>query len=126
MTNQHAGAIEALYDEAMRLGDQARGWFDGAGMAWRNALPVDAQARVAVESLAITARLMAVMSWLLDPIHAGGNTVRPFPAFHDVPMPDASPLAGTVGGDIARLSRELLAKAVALGSFTSTDSGVWR
>ncbi len=106
--------IEDLYSEAVALADRARTWFDGPGGKWRAGLPVDAQALVATESLGVTSRLMAVMSWLLDPAHAAdGAPLRAFVAENaDVaPLP---PLAGTKGGDIVIASRQLASRIAAL------------
>jgi hypothetical protein len=115
MPNRQPTALDALYREAIALADQARGWFDGPGIAWRAALPVAARTAVAVESLAITARLMAVIAWLLDPAHSGGVAVQPFHApRNDRALPPASPLIGTPGGDIARQSHDLVARVLAL------------
>lgn len=58
---------DALYGQAIRLGDAARRHFDGhgQGVSARVGLsPLD-RARVAAESLAVTARLMEVVSWFL-------------------------------------------------------------
>jgi hypothetical protein len=114
MDQGHQTAIETLYSDVVTLGDKARGWFDGPGVAWRAALPVAERAAVATESLAITARLMAVMAWVLDPAHEGGTPARRLvidPAA-DGPMPAV--LQGQAGGDIALASRQLVARAEAL------------
>lgn len=126
VTDQPAGALEALYDQAVALAAQARGWFDGPGVEWRAGLPIDAQPLVAIESLAITARLMSVMSWLLDPGHAGDGPARAFVAIAEADLPASSPLAGTTGEAIAQQSRQLVEKAVALGSPPAAGGGVWR
>lgn len=108
--------LEALYRQVVDLGDRARGWFDGPGQAFRAALPIEAQAEVAVESLGTTARLLAVMSWLLDPLHETG-TCPAFAVEDSLPeLPAGSPLAGTPGGEIARASRRLVGEARALAA----------
>lgn len=116
--DQRHQAIEALYRDAIDLADGARRWFDGPGLAWRAGLPPAAQAAVATESLAITARLMAIMAWLLDPAHSGpdaaGRVLRPFILAPPPPLPAASPLDGTPGADIARGSRQLVARVLEL------------
>ena len=116
MPNRPDPALEALYREAVDLADRARGWFDGPGIAWRAALPIDAQAHAATESLAITARLMAAMSWLLDPSHAIGHPPRPFAATPDRHPDTPTPLADTPGDDLARASRQLVEKIAALAA----------
>jgi hypothetical protein len=113
MAQDNRSALDAFYRRAVELADQARGWFDGPGVEWRAGLPVDAQAAVAVESLGTTARLIAVMSWLLDPAQ---GAARP-PAFApsvDPDLPTDSPLTGTIGGEIAMASRGLAAEIAAL------------
>jgi len=111
-----APSLESLYAEAVALADRARRWFDGPGVAWRASLPVDARALVATESLATTARLMAVMSWLLDPARPGGTAARRafLPAAEAPELPADSPLRGTPGADIAQSARALLARVSAL------------
>lgn len=111
------GQLDLLYRDTIATGEAARGWFDGPGLAWRAAQPPAVQAQAAMEGLAITARLMAVMTWLLDPAH-GGQPTRLQPLRHDDPLPfaDDHPLAATPGGAIARTSRQLLARAEALSA----------
>jgi regulator of CtrA degradation len=109
-------AMESLYRDVIALGDRARGWFDGPGLAWRRQLPLDQQAAVATESLAITARLMAVMAWLLDPSQGPGVNapLRPLvidPAA-DGPLPVV--LHSEPGGEIALAARQLVERAEAL------------
>ena len=112
--------LQALYRDTISCGEAARGWFDGAGVAWRRLQPTQAQPQAGIESLAITARLLGVMNWLLDPVNAElveENRNLPLkPLRHDDPLPfaDDHPLAGTPGGVIARTSRQLLARAQAI------------
>lgn len=100
--------IEQLYRRVVDLGDRARGWFDGPGAKWRAGLPAEAQAVVAVETLGTTARLLAMMAWLLDP--AQGQEQRPAFVLADDTrdLPAASPLAGVAGGQIAAEAVQLL------------------
>lgn len=111
---QHA--MDALYRDVVTLGDQARGWFDGPGLVWRRQLPVAEQAAVATESLAITARLMAVMAWLLDPAQPDGVNAPLRPLVIDPAADGPIPLvlAPVPGGRIAMASRQLVARAEAL------------
>ncbi|GGI88738.1 hypothetical protein GCM10007973_26380 [Polymorphobacter multimanifer] len=98
--------LDALYREAVMLADSARGWFDGPGKPWAAAQPVAARARIATESLAITARLMRVIAWALHPGHASDTA----PLLRDTtepPFPPDHPLAGTPGELIAQASRRL-------------------
>jgi hypothetical protein len=109
-------AMDALYHDVVALGDQARGWFDGPGLEWRQHLPLPEQTAVATESLATTARLMAVMAWLLDPAQADGvnaplRRLAIDPAA-DGPMPRV--LEAVPGGQISLATRQLVARAEAL------------
>jgi regulator of CtrA degradation len=110
----HQAAIETLYRDVVTLGDKARGWFDGPGVAWRGALPVAERTAVATESLAITARLMAVMAWVLDPAHDVGVPARRLAIDPAADGPVPAVLQGQAGGDIALASRQLVARAEAL------------
>ncbi|OYU15093.1 MAG: hypothetical protein CFE37_07715 [Alphaproteobacteria bacterium PA4] len=105
-------ARDALYRDTVRVADRARGWFDGPGAAWRARQPAAVQALVAVESLAITTRLLAVMSWLLDPRQGEGLPAFAAPECGD--MAADHPLRAVPGGAIALASRALVARAVAL------------
>lgn len=106
----HTPAIDAVYREALVLADQARGWFDTAGQARRVGLSAEAQAGFATESLRVTARLAAVMAWLID----GGRA--PLPSWlAEPPPPLPAALAGTTGGQIALASRRLAARVTAMG-----------
>jgi len=57
--------IEALYDEAMLLADEARTYFEEAENGDRNALEPLARVGFSCESLKLTTRLMHVIAWLL-------------------------------------------------------------
>ena len=110
-------ALDRLYAETVDCGDMARGWFDGPGLAWREGLDPAARAAVATEGLAITSRLMVVMSWLLHAAHAGREPrVQRFAGSPEEPLPANHPLGGTPGGAIAAKSRELLARATTIAS----------
>lgn len=121
--------FDSLYREAVQLADRARGWFDGPGQRWRAGLSPDDQAWVATESLAITARLIAVMAWLLDPANgvrgtrfgaAADTPMRPFTLMPEAQLPDGSPLDGQPGGEIARASRHLVARLYFLAQPTAS------
>ncbi len=113
MKSEQRRAVEALYREAVTLADAARTWFDGPGVRWRATLDVADQALVATESLATTARLLAIIAWALDPRHA--TAMPPF-VRRDADTPVAAPLVGKPGGEIAAAARRLTARAVALTS----------
>ncbi len=98
--------LDALYREAVMLADAARGWFDGPGKPWAAAQPPAARARIAAESLAITARLMRAIAWTLHPGHARGTT-PPLRDTGEPGFPPDHPLAGTPGERIAQASRRL-------------------
>lgn len=123
--------IDGAYADAVALADRARSWFDGTGKAWRASLPGDAAAAVAVETLAITARLLAAVSWLLDPAHQADDEPPPPFAF-DAGGAMPAVLAGTEGGRIAGESRALVARLAALANrpappvLTATYAAVWR
>jgi regulator of CtrA degradation len=61
-----AAQVDPIYAEALKLADAARGYFDGAGIAERAALDGSARTATANESLRITARLIAIVSWGLQ------------------------------------------------------------
>ncbi len=106
--------VDALYAEVVALADQARSWFDGAGVAWRQQLPIDDQAAVAVETLATTTRLLAMVAWVLDPARQGENDRVPFRVDTGGAVPAA--MSGTPGGEIATRARILAARLVALSA----------
>ena len=123
--------IDAAYADAVQLADRARTWFDGAGKAWRAGLSADAQAQVAVETLAVTARLLAAVSWLLDPVHQSDD--RPPPPFRaDAGGAAPAVLDGTEGGRIAAETRALVVRLTAIASrpappvLTATYGAIWR
>jgi hypothetical protein len=139
MDVSHHHQMDTLYREAVDLADQARAWFDGPGMAWRGGLPVDAQAIVAIKSLGITARLMAVMAWLLDPAHLTASAAAaPLALASDDNRESAAvaALAGTTGGIIAAASRRLAGRVTAMAlpdqpsaepvALPIEDGGIWR
>ena len=64
--NPAAALVDPIYAEALKLADAARGYFDGAGIAERAALDRSARTATANESLRITARLIAIVSWGLQ------------------------------------------------------------
>ena len=109
--NDHQRAVEALYNEAVVVADRARRWFDGPGATWRATLDIAEQALVATESLATTARVLAIIAWALDPRQA--TTVLPF-SYTDSDTPMTTALTGTLGGALAGAARRLTASAAAL------------
>lgn len=115
--------MEALFRDTHSCGRAAREWFDGPGAAWRAAQPAEAQALCAMESLAVTGRLLAVMNWLLDPANSGAPA-RLTALRHDdrLQLPDDHPLAATPGGAIARTSRQVLARALAISALHSNPN----
>ena len=114
MQTEHRRTLEALYRESVALAEQAREWFDGPGLAWRATLDIADQALVATESLATTARLLAIIAWALDPRHVT-DPESPLPFVRaDVDSPVALPLQGQRGGAIAATARRLTSRAAAL------------
>ena len=63
MRSQSAESVENLYTEALRLASASRSYFDGKGKAERATLPAELRASLAIESVYITARLMAIVTW---------------------------------------------------------------
>jgi hypothetical protein len=88
------------HQQALRLAHQARLWFAGPGLRWRATLPPAAQLAVATESLAVTARLIALIARLQ---HPDSDTSVDCP-----PLPPGHPLHGSMGGQIAEASRALV------------------
>ena len=115
--------LDALFRAVLEVGDAARGWFDGPGLAWRASQPPAVALATAIESLGVSARLLAVMNWLLDPAN-GGNPTSLVPLNHDdpPPLPPDHPLAATPGGAIAAASRQVLARAQALSALHARPS----
>lgn len=58
--------VDSLYADAMRLADEARAYFDGAGREDRMALDPLLRVGFSCESLKVTTRLMHVIAWLLN------------------------------------------------------------
>ena len=61
--NPAAALVDPIYAEALKLADAARGYFDGPGIAERAQLLDTARTATALESLRITTRLIAIVSW---------------------------------------------------------------
>jgi len=118
VSNDHQRAVEALYNEAIIVADQARRWFGGPGATWRATLDISQQALVATESLATTARVLAIIAWSLDPRQT--TTVLPFMRT-DSDAPLAPPLIGTPGGELAAAARRLTARAAELTAATHSS-----
>lgn len=60
-----ADRVKAIYRDAMRLAEAARGYFDRDGAAARAALTPDQRTALAAESVRVTARLLEIVSWVL-------------------------------------------------------------
>ena len=62
-----SGALaDALYAEALLLGDEMRAYFDHAGRAERDQLAPIGRLHFACESLKATTRLMHALAWLAN------------------------------------------------------------
>ncbi len=105
-------AIDNLYRDTVSAADRARAWFDGPGQAWRERLDAPQRALVAIEGLGVTTRLLAVMTWLLDPRHA--ETIPAFVNPEVAALAADHPLLATPGAAIADASRRLVMRAAAL------------
>ncbi len=122
MSRQVRSALDACFDEAVALAERARGYFEGPARSWRAGLTIDDQARVAIESLAVTARLMAAMAWLLSREHAGNGRpgaaaplqLRHFSYDIEPPLVPRPPFLGTPLVAIAQHSRDLVMRVLAL------------
>jgi len=104
--------LDALYHDIIAASEAARRWFDGPGRLWREELPPEPRLAASMEALGFTARLLAVMNWLLNPAHDGEVTVLgPIDCPEPPPMPADHPLLATEGGPIALASRKVLGRA---------------
>lgn len=111
--NPAVALVDPIYAEALKLADAARGYFDGAGVAERTALTDAARTATALESLRITTRLIAIVSWglLQQAVRNGEVTVH---ADRRLPAPDADTaldLLPTRARGLAVASRDLFARA---------------
>ena len=61
----HRRLIDALYNEAMVLADEARSYFDEAGRDDRDTLDPLIRVSFSCESLKVTTRLMHVIAWVM-------------------------------------------------------------
>lgn len=116
--------LDRLYRDVLTAGEAARGWFDGPGVAWRASLAPAAALAVGTESLGITATLLAVMNWLLQPAHQGQpQALLPLSCDEAPPLSADHPLADTPGHAIAIATRQILARAQALCALHATTTG---
>lgn len=99
--------LDPLMRQAIALADAARGWFDGPGSAFIATLPPLQRMQASTERLAITARLMAAIAWLLNP-RQDQAAAPPFNPLEDPPFRPGHCLENTPGGEIAIASRALV------------------
>ena len=91
--------VDSLYVEAMLLADEARGYFDEAGRAEREALDPLARVTFSCESLKVTTRLMHIIAWLLTQRAVSAGELRhrdaldPSRRLGDAPVTEAAVLA---------------------------------
>ena len=91
--------VDALYVEAMLLADEARGYFDEAGRAEREALDPLTRVTFSCESLKVTTRLMHIIAWLLTQRAVAAGELRPRDALDpsrrlgDAPLTEDASLA---------------------------------
>jgi len=103
----HRRLIDSLYVESMLLADEARGYFDEAGRADREALDSLSRVLFSCESMKVTTRLMHVIAWLLTQRAVASGELRPKDALDpsrrlgDAPETDESAI--TMLPDSARL-----------------------
>ncbi|WP_416908224.1 MAG: DUF1465 family protein [Polymorphobacter sp.] len=101
--------LDPLLADAIRIADEARRWMGSEGRALIDALPPPARVQANAEMLATTARLMAIIAWLLHPAQKQGR-MPPFNPPHELPLGPGHPLEASAGHDIARASRALAAR----------------
>jgi len=71
-----ADRVASIYRDTMRLAEAARGYFDRDGVEARTAMTPELRAAIATESVRVTARLLAVVSWVLTQQEmAAGNAI---------------------------------------------------
>jgi regulator of CtrA degradation len=98
-TQAHRRLVAALHTEALLLADEARGYFDEAGRADRDALPALDRVTFSCESLKVTTRLMHVIAWLLTQraVEAGelgpADALAPERRLGDAPVTDDASFA---------------------------------
>ena len=111
--NPAAALVDPIYAEALKLADAARGYFDGPGIAERAQLPDAARTATALESLRITTRLIAIVSWgLLQQAIRNGEVAAQ--ADRGLSAPDADvalDLLPARARGLAVASRDLFARA---------------
>jgi regulator of CtrA degradation len=116
--NPAAALVDPIYAEALKLADAARGYFDGPGIAERAQLPIVARTATALESLRITTRLIAIVSWgLLQQAIRNGEVAAH--ADRRLTTPDADfalDLLPARARGLAVASRDLFARAHAADS----------
>lgn len=93
--------------QAIALADAARIWFNGPGSVFIASLPPHQRLKASTERLAISARLMAAIAWLLHP-RQGQRNAPPFNPPEDPPLRPGHPLENTPGGQIAMASRAFI------------------
>lgn len=101
--------IDGLYVEAMLLADEARGYFDEAGRAEREALAPLARVGFSCESLKVTTRLMHVIAWLLTQRAVQAGEMKPRDALHPSRrLADAQPSDGDLLATLPPGARKLI------------------
>ena len=84
--------VDALYNEAMLLADEARAYFDAEGRRDRAELPAGERVGFACESLKVTTRVMHIVAWLLtQKAVESGEIARGTSAVHDRRLGHANP-----------------------------------
>ena len=83
--------VDSFYVEAMLLADEARGYFDEAGRAEREALEPLTRVTYSCESLKVTTRLMHVIAWLLTQRAVAAGELRPRDALDPSPRLGEAP-----------------------------------
>jgi len=107
--------IDALYNEAMLLADEARDYFDEAGRADRDALDPPVRVSFSCESLKVTTRLMHVIAWFLTQRAVRSGELHASDAFDPRRrLGDAPPTDQTITDSLPDQARRLVEASIDL------------
>ncbi len=104
--------VESLYAEAMMLADDARDYFESAGMEHRPRLDPLVRIGYSCESLKTTTRLMHVIAWLLTQrAISAGEITEEEAGSHDRLLGDAVPSDPAICAELPDPARLLIASS---------------
>lgn len=111
----HRKLIDQLYLESMVLADEARGYFDQAGLIDRDGLTPLQRVAFSCESLKVTTRLMHVIAWLLTQRAVDAGEMERRDALDPSRRLGAAPQSDTVAIEqIPEAARALIAASIDL------------